>query len=153
MDQLDAILKFKNCYKELEEIDTENSPGDITKTKQLIAEKMYQIAQNLDVSTLIEKSTESPKFKVDICEFCNESILGVAVGTGTGYAHPDCYYGKSQKPNVPKPSGPLKKIKPHKIHNHPHWERSFDLVHNHVIIDREVYNQLLEKWDQVEKCL
>ena len=139
MDQVDAILRLKNCYKELEEIDTENSTGDITKIRRLIAEKMHEIAKVLNVTSFI------PKPKVDICEICKEPIRGVEVGTGTGYAHPDCYY----KPNVPKPRGPII----HKIHNHPTLEESIPLASDRVIIDREVFDQLLKNWDQIEKYL
>lgn len=110
MDQIDAILKLKNCYKELEEIDKDQVCGNINFAKSKIGEKIFKIAETLDVSSFIPKEN---------------------------------------KPNVPKPRGPII----HKIHNHPRWERSFDLVHDHVIIDREVYNQFLEKWDRIEKCL
>lgn len=106
MDQIDAILRLKNCFKELEEIDIDQSYSCVSQTRGLIAQKMHEIAKILDLS--------------------------------------------KSKPNVPKPQGSLR---PHKIHGHPYWEKGFDLVNNHVIIDREIYNQLLEKWDQIEEYL
>ena len=139
MDQIDAILKLKNCFKGLEEIDPEQVFSNINFAKTKIATTILELVQSLDVSKL---ETESPEFKFDICEVCEKPIFGVMVGTGTGLAHRDCF-------DKPK----LKKIKPHKIHSHPLWETRFSLVHDHVIIDREIYNQLLEKWDQIEEYL
>ena len=55
MDQLDAIIKLKNCYKELENIDKDQTEKGVAYTKSLIAKGMLEIAQTLNVSNFIPK--------------------------------------------------------------------------------------------------
>jgi len=56
MDQLDAILRLKNCYKELEEIDKDQSESEISFTKSTIAKKMLDIAKVFNVNDFIPKN-------------------------------------------------------------------------------------------------
>ena len=140
MDQIDAILRLKNCYKELEEIDKDQVFRNLNAAKHKISEKISEMAEALDLSDFI------PKITSDTCEICKEPIVSVWVGKGTGYVHLNCF----DTPNVPKPKGP---IKPHKIHRHAGRENKVNLDYNHVIIDREIFERLLEKWDQIEEYL
>ena len=34
------------------------------------------------------------------CEYCKEELIGIFIGTGSGQAHPKCYWEK--RPYVPK---------------------------------------------------
>jgi len=53
MDQIDAIIRLKDCFKQLEEIDKDGVYKSISYTKGKIAEKMSNIAEVLDVGDFI----------------------------------------------------------------------------------------------------
>ena len=63
MDQIDAINRLKDCYQELQILDEtdEEAPVNIINAKKLIATKILEIAESLDVSDFIPKKVHTSK--------------------------------------------------------------------------------------------
>ena len=56
MDELDILIKLKNCYKELDSLGIVTVDSNIGKAKFEITKKMLQITENFDINELIKKS-------------------------------------------------------------------------------------------------
>ena len=63
MDQIETINELRLCCQELQELNEkhESAPVEILYTEKVIAKKMLEIAQNLDVSDFIPKKVHTSK--------------------------------------------------------------------------------------------
>jgi len=59
MDELDILIKLKNCYKELDSLGIVILDSNIGKAKAEITKKILQITENFDINELIKKSNKS----------------------------------------------------------------------------------------------